>query len=361
MGVCSAIGMALMVSLVLNNYKVFRQGYFVWVLPVLALIIIANVALDIVQTAGWLRRNVNEPFQLLIGPVLYFYLQYLNKDALPTRRKALHFIPFMLATLIFVSVLMKAFLSVPLVSMDHSILWLLSVVAYAQLWGYYFLCRKALAQYKTQLMQSCSGIEKLSESWISNALIALLFGHSCLTVIYLLNHGPASISTNQALAVIFALLACYISYSSLRFSLAFATQPEPVEPSRYEKSGLAEQDATNILKRLQEFMQQEKPYLDPDLKIASLAQQLEVSVHHLSQVINSDHTKRKGQNFYDFVNAYRVQEVISLFDNPAYDEENILNIALDAGFTSKATFNRVFKKHTDKTPLAYRQEQKSKK
>jgi AraC-like DNA-binding protein len=141
----------------------------------------------------------------------------------------------------------------------------------------------------------------------------------------------------------------------LRFSLAFASEPAPLEPSRYEKSGLDNNAACAISEKLQKLMVQDKPYLDPDLKIASLAQQLDVSVHHLSQVINSDNAAGKGRNFYDFVNSYRIREVLAMFDDPGKDQENILNIAFDSGFTSKATFNRVFKKQTGKTPLEYRQ------
>lgn len=353
-GAASAVGVALFLSWVLNSYTKPKHGYLQWILPVLALCILSNIAMALLQISGVLERDINEPFQLLIGPVLFFYLQFLINQEVSSKSKLLHLIPFMITTIIFVGTLINAFSSEELSGDNHFILWLLSIMVYGQLWFYFFFCRSALKRYQTQLMQTCSGIEKLSESWIGNALIAILVAHTALSIVYLLNHGPASIPVNQTLAGIFALLTYYICYSTLRFSFAFATEPPALEPARYEKSGLDEHTAQQVSEKLHKLMIEEEPYLDPDLKIATLAEQLGVGMHHLSQVINTAKGEQEGQNFYDFVNGFRVQAVLKKFKDPAFKDETILSIAFDSGFTSKATFNRVFKKHTEQTPLEYR-------
>ncbi len=59
-------------------------------------------------------------------------------------------------------------------------------------------------------------------------------------------------------------------------------------------------------------------------------------------------------SFSDYVNGYRVKAVKEMFSDPANDNRNILEIAYDAGFYSKSTFNTAFRKFTDTTPSTYR-------
>lgn len=104
--------------------------------------------------------------------------------------------------------------------------------------------------------------------------------------------------------------------------------------------------------RLDELLATERPYLDNDLSLATLAQTLQTSTHHLSYVLN----QRLGQSFYDLINERRVREVQRCLRDPAYARQSILEIALDSGFSSKATFNAAFRKHAGTTPSAYRQQ-----
>ena len=98
----------------------------------------------------------------------------------------------------------------------------------------------------------------------------------------------------------------------------------------------------------------EKPYNDPELNLPSLAKALDLSVHHLSQVINHD----QNSNFYDFINRYRIDEVKQQLTDRYRAEQSILTLAFAAGFNSKATFNRIFKEQTKQTPSQYRKSSK---
>ena len=62
-------------------------------------------------------------------------------------------------------------------------------------------------------------------------------------------------------------------------------------------------------------------------------------------------------SFFDFINSYRVEEVKKQLADTAMANRNILGIALDCGFNSKATFNTAFKKFTGMTPSAYQKAQ----
>lgn len=118
---------------------------------------------------------------------------------------------------------------------------------------------------------------------------------------------------------------------------------------RYKHSGLKKTDSEEYLKKLLDYMENEKPYLDTKLGLKELAENLDISLHHLSQVIN----EQLGKNFFEFVNEYRVAEVKSLLKNPKYKRYTLLAIAYDSGFNSKSSFNSVFKKITGFTPSKY--------
>ena len=119
---------------------------------------------------------------------------------------------------------------------------------------------------------------------------------------------------------------------------------------KYRKSALSSEQAHRYLEQLSTFMTEKKPYLEPDLKLADLAAEIDIPANHLSQVINQE----CGQKFFDFVNAYRVELAQSLLKDPAYEHYTILAIAFEAGFNNKASFNRSFKKITGMTPSAFR-------
>src|SRR5690625_577176 len=97
-------------------------------------------------------------------------------------------------------------------------------------------------------------------------------------------------------------------------------------------------------------MKANKPYLESDLTLPKLAEELDLSTHHLSQVINEMH----GKNFFNFINKYRVAEVKRKIQDPEFQNYSLLGIAYESGFNSKSAFNRVFKNVTGMTPSEYR-------
>ena len=120
---------------------------------------------------------------------------------------------------------------------------------------------------------------------------------------------------------------------------------------RYERSGLRDAEAVALKESLIRLMTTEHPYRDPDLTLPDLAERLGTTPHKLSEVLNSE----LSQTFYDFVNSYRVEDVRRRLAKSDSRNQNLLTLAMDAGFASKSTFNQVFKKQTGQTPSAYRQ------
>lgn len=98
--------------------------------------------------------------------------------------------------------------------------------------------------------------------------------------------------------------------------------------------------------KLLALMAEEQPWLEPELTLTEVAKRLRITPGLLSKVINSG----CGQNFNDFVNAYRVQEAQRLLADPRFAHYSLVGVALESGFNSRSTFNRVFKKVVGQAP-----------
>jgi len=119
--------------------------------------------------------------------------------------------------------------------------------------------------------------------------------------------------------------------------------------SQYLHSGLKQQEAKAYATALKDYFDTEKPFLDGKLSLNDVAQYLDISVNHISQVIN----EQLEMTFFDFVNSYRVDEVKARLSGPDSKNFTLLGIAYDSGFNSKSSFNSIFKKFTDLTPSQF--------
>lgn len=133
-------------------------------------------------------------------------------------------------------------------------------------------------------------------------------------------------------------------------------QPEVVEAEdekeKYKRSGLKDEDAEAYIEKLLAFMEKEKPYLDAEMTIQDLSAKINISKHHLTQILNNN----IGKNFFTFVNEFRIEEVKRKLADPAFDHLTILGIAYDCGFNSKSSFNNIFKQYTGSTPSEYKKQ-----
>jgi AraC-like DNA-binding protein len=127
-------------------------------------------------------------------------------------------------------------------------------------------------------------------------------------------------------------------------------QKQDDQKTKYERSGLTEENAREHKIKLQNYMAAEKPFLDPELTIKDIADYLEIPRHHITQVIN----EKLNVNFFTWINEYRIEEVKSRLLDARYSHLTIVAIAYDCGFNSKSAFNSIFKKATGQTPSGFR-------
>ncbi|WP_293745699.1 helix-turn-helix domain-containing protein [uncultured Paraglaciecola sp.] len=135
------------------------------------------------------------------------------------------------------------------------------------------------------------------------------------------------------------------------FSMGFSSVFQGIVPNK-ESELEKEPISIAVVEHIQQYMTEQKPYLNHVLTIHNLARQLNIAPRTLSQIIN----RHFQQNFFEFINQYRVEESKVLLICEKHKKSTMLDVMDLAGFNSKATFNTFFKKIVGSTPTQYRKD-----
>ena len=124
---------------------------------------------------------------------------------------------------------------------------------------------------------------------------------------------------------------------------------------KYKFSTINENQKEELKHFILDSMTEQKLFKDKNLNLQNYSKKIKENKNHVSQVINQVFDK----NFNNFVNEYRVKEARRMLSNTKYQNLTIEAIAYEVGFSSKSTFNRVFKDITGITPSFYLQSAKT--
>jgi AraC-like DNA-binding protein len=203
---------------------------------------------------------------------------------------------------------------------------------------------------------SLTGTSMQNLRWLKRLvwLTVILYAFSFVTVqVSLVNPTIAVKAFNLTIQVILITVMYVISYQSMAqpqlFGLQIPIVKNPEVIRKYQKSSLGQLRAQEIESKLLHFMDQHKPFLDPDLSLETLAASIGESKYHVSQVINS----LRKKSFHEFVNTYRVEQFKKLALKPSRRRQTIQALSRQAGFSSKTAFHTVFKKITGQTPTQF--------
>lgn len=310
---------------------------------------------------------ISVPLELLLGVSFYFYICSITEKKFEFKRiQLLHFAPTILTVLAFIPFYLK--------TDQYKINF--NLESYRELpdrWKYYFLFTLVsnstyiliswlkISKHKRLLKEYYSNETQSNLKWIERVFISMLIIFITCVIISIYGYNYA----NQVSNILFSIGVYTLGYLGFRQKAPFAGIREEINKDevipavlpkapekyiKYEKSGLSEEKARDLLGQLDQLISNEKPYLKQDINLQQLADELNISIHHLSQLIN----QYKHTNFYDFINSCRIEEFKQKVGDPKFRHLSILGIAFECGFNSKASFNEAFKKQTGLTPSEYR-------
>jgi AraC-like DNA-binding protein len=294
---------------------------------------------------------------LAFGPLFYFYIRAMTvRERRWTPVDILHGLPFLLGLVAYGVHLRWALGGPPpsgLFAAAARAPWrAVLALAILQTIAYVTAVIRLLRAYSERVKASLSTIDRVSLGWLRRRLIvyAAIWAIGCALFVSVRFEPQAVRLISQIVAFLTALNTFVTGYRAmLQPEILFG--PAESEPRRkYERSSLTPEAAASHKARLLELMERERPYLDPEITLPGLAQTLEIPSAHLSRLLND----LLGRNFYEFINRYRVEEAKGRLSGPGAAQDKLIAVAFECGFSSLATFNRVFKEMTGLTPSEFR-------
>jgi len=308
------------------------------------------------------------------GAFLYLYCRHAIIAHPFTRKDLWHFLPFLLCYVINI----ELYLSSPEVKLDALLngpknltpIIIAQVIMTLQAFIYLALSMVMVRRYQSQAEHTLSSYNPEVFRWLWKLLILDLLIWSIKGVASISEHSVIYSEMSYGLIVVFIYS---IAMAQWRNQNLFKIEQLKIRDDDQYEGNTAEVtpviaattiDATSIgnsgaldpsirsslLSVVKTHMQENKSYLDNELTLTRLAESVEISTHHLSEVLN----QHEGKNFYQFVNEYRINYICERLKNDK--DIKILDLAMSAGFSSKSTFNAVFKQFVQLTPSQYRQQ-----
>lgn len=306
-------------------------------------------------------------FSIALLPLIYLYVKSITRSSFHFRKKDwLHFLPAFVMiiyriTIFLVDAQQANFDTVQNGSLklqldEPIVLPLYSLFGYLQNLVYLAFTFQLFFDYRRKIKAYFSNTYKLELTWILSFLVlyGLLYVYDLTQTI--ISEFVMDLSYIQrwwmtlftGLIIIYVGIKGYFTDTSTLQKLDFSFTPTSIGiPEKSLNSTIKVSEATK--ERLKNLMDQERPYLNPDLNLSDLAKMANMGKSQLSETINLGF----DQNFNDFVNHYRVAAFKQKLKSESAQKLSLLGLAYECGFNSKATFNRVFKKLTSASPSEY--------
>ncbi|MFO7445719.1 MAG: helix-turn-helix domain-containing protein [Ignavibacteriaceae bacterium] len=298
------------------------------------------------HNGGFHNEYIIHMMFFLLPPLLYYYIKVLTgRHSGFSIKDARHFIPFGISFL----------LIVPLLITDiteynwHILLNIITAFIAAQVLFYLYYSLRLIKEHRKNIEQNFSHIEKINLNWLRFLLWGQLIVWFLFLLVELIDFEPRHYM--WVLLAVFIYLMGYFALKQPEILIGIISGNGKKEiKKKYAKSALTPEMSDSYYNRLIKIMEEKQPYLRENLTLQSLANLLSVPGYHLSQVIN----ERLNQNFFEFINGYRIEEAKKLLAASEKDNYSIAAIGYEAGFSSVSSFNTVFKKAMNMTPSEYK-------
>ena len=293
--------------------------------------------------------------RFVTAPALYLaILSFTSLDKTFRPQYLWHFVPFVLVLLLRIPFLMTGHninFSEPIRTI---ILCILQSILPLQAIVYWIFSFKKLQQHQVNINQFSASNEKIDLLWLKSFLLILL-----VVLVVWFNLIFFNIPFLRHFTPLFYLISVFfLAYFSLKQKEVFefdATEIGNLSEIIHPKNPVAKQKRLNesqmamLNEKLTELMTVDQLFLDNALSLPVLARSLGATSNETSYLINEIYQ----DNFYNFINQYRVEEAKKLLLSDEFQKRNIIGIAYQSGFNSKTAFHLAFKKYTGQSPTDF--------
>lgn len=223
---------------------------------------------------------------------------------------------------------------------------------YAVMLAYIYLSHQIVVKHRAE---NSSREEKLRNLWVRNLVSGTFYLFIAVLVIQVLRVISPSIFQDRMLitSIVVTGFVYILLYMANSRAYLFVSEkkkiPEIGMDQEGEKNSRITEETLQVYKKTEQYIQENKSYLNGTLTLNEMAQELGFPQRQLSNSINSI----TGKSFIHYLNSYRVDHLKRLLDDPQKQHFTILSLAEESGFNSKTTLVRIFKQHTGMTPSEY--------
>ena len=211
-----------------------------------------------------------------------------------------------------------------------------------------FSLQKQINSHSLALKSQFTSIENRTLQWVKGLVWIFLVFH----FVWILDDGlllasvdyPILATLAELLTLVSVFWVGYFGLGQRASVMASTVEKDTVSPS------LSNEADKSAFKTVLQQIEEHKLYLNQELTLRLLAQQVKVNEKKLSSWINQ-YTER---NFYQLINQYRVDEFKRQLVLPENQNYSLLGVAQNSGFRNKSTFYKVFKELEGFTPNDYK-------
>ncbi len=338
------------------------------------------------------------PALLALCPLFYLYVKSLTSENFTLDyRKLLHFLPSLIFFLVNTPVFLmlspeqsKWFIiygfvetgSGPIVKFTTYIYYLWNFGAFAlQIVLYFYLIINEILQHKKNIREVFSNLQQKKLNWLTWCTVlffALLVINNTLLQTDAVDNINIRVGYNIAMIIITAFLGLAglrqidiydkIADADMDHAHGDGDGPKIIvhnqdethrqtdltfsnsNDDKYVAPMLSEEEKEKIVDLLGNIMQTKKLYLNPELKITDVASEVSLPRKQISRAVN----EKLNDNFYNYVNRYRIGEAKRLLEDTKFNQFSIEGIARQSGFNSRSSFYTAFKNETGVTPSQFR-------
>ena len=291
---------------------------------------------------------------LLFNPALYLYTRSLIEPGFKLKWEQLfHLFPYIAFKLL--AWLIKEPQSLENFFDNNNTLWYRLLFASSGIvsWGVYLsMTSIIITRHRSRLKQEFSSIDLFKRvGWIH--FVVIIYILYSITVLIWGLFSVIVFDTRTITIFNYSMLLFFIyilGFYGLKQRDIFTSSMKTANKNQDKTTHLqlSKQAASIIEKTLIDYVEKEKPYINPEFNMTVLSENLSIPKHHITEVLNHS----IGKNFFQFVNEYRIKEVKEKVVDPK-NNFSIEAIGYECGFNSKSTFFSVFKSITGITPKEF--------